>query len=334
MNPILSIIIPVYNLENLIEKCLKSVSKNNSNDIEIIIVDDGSIDNSCLKIKEYIENFSNMKYIFKRNGGVSSARNCGIEEAKGSFLTFLDGDDFIDEFYIESILNAIYEKNFDLMIFNYFVTYDDKEVKNRNYDSKYIENQRNYGFNWFLKCCNDSVYSQFCLNKVYKMDIIKNNSILFPIGQTVGEDFVFNIEYLEFTKSIYISNKYLYHYYQRSNSVMRTYNKNYTNDILKYPDYLIEIAQHSNYNLSKQEISCLLLKCWYGVMNQESNNLDKYDANLKVKRFLTNDFFSFQKGLFGKLTLKYKIYYIIVIMHLSFPVYKILRLLHSKERRL
>lgn len=332
MNPLLSIIVPVYNLENLIIKCLKSLSNHNSNDVEIIVVDDGSTDNSSLIIKDYIKNFSNMRYILKKNGGVSSARNLGIEEAKGSFLTFLDGDDFVDELYTDAILKAIHEIKFDLMIFNYFVTYDDKELKNENYDSKYVENQEHFGFNWYLNCCNDNVYSQFCLNKVYKTEIVKNNSILFPLGQTVGEDFIFNIEYLEFANSIYISDRYLYHYYQRSNSVMRTYNKNYTNDILRYPDYLEKIAKHSNYNLSIQEISYLLLKCWYGVINQELNNIDKYDADLKIKMFLENDFFVLQRSLFRRLIFKYKVYYIIIRLHLSFPIYKILRLLHSKER--
>lgn len=85
---------------------------------------------------------------------------------------------------------------------------------------------------------------QFCLNKVYKTDLLKENKIEFPVGQSVGEDFLFNVEYLQYCKKVVYKSDCLYHYYQRQTSVMRTYNKKYTDHILNYEANLKELLQN------------------------------------------------------------------------------------------
>ena len=125
---LLSIVIPVYNVQNYIGKCLDSL-KTSDNRIEILVVDDGSPDASCEVIKNYEKNYPNIHYIKKENGGVSSARNLGIALSKGKYVTFVDGDDFVDEQYLPKIMEYIQTLDFDLLCFNYCLTYDNHETR-------------------------------------------------------------------------------------------------------------------------------------------------------------------------------------------------------------
>ena len=126
----LSIIIPIYNLELYIEKCLKSILNQDLpvNQYEIIVINDGSTDNSASIVSRLIKNNSNIKLINKTNGGVSSARNVGIQEAKGEYITFLDGDDYFVPNILSSILN--YVKKDDLQIGLFGIRGEDSKIEN------------------------------------------------------------------------------------------------------------------------------------------------------------------------------------------------------------
>lgn len=318
----LSVIVPVYRAEKYLHRCLSSLVTS-SKEVEIIIVNDGSPDSSEPIILEFLTSNSNMKYIKKENGGVSSARNLGILNSTGRFITFVDADDFVSDNYYDVILSVI-KNNKDLYCLSYYVTYDQVEkIEECFANESEIDGKSHLGIDWYIKQNNDEKIKQFCLNKIYKAEIIKTNQILFPIGQTVGEDYFFNIHYLEFITNIQFNSVSVYHYYQSPDSVMRTYNRKYTEDIMRYSLLLKEVASHSGYELEDEDISYLLLKCWFGVLNQEKYNSNG-DAEDKVKSFLCIPYVKNMK-VHNKLSFKYFVYFLIIKMHLTMPFFKLLR---------
>ena len=321
---LLSIVIPVYNVQNYIGKCLNSL-KTLDGRIEILVVDDGSPDDSCEVIKNYVKDNSNVHYIKKENGGVSSARNLGIALSKGKYITFVDGDDFVDEQYLSKIMEYIQTLDFDLLCFNYCLTYDNHETRLNDLKDEIVNLCDNAGFTWYIRQNMDEKIKQFCLNKVYKTDLLKENKIEFPVGQSVGEDFLFNVEYLQYCKKVVYKSDCLYHYYQRQTSVMRTYNKKYTDHILNYEANLKRIASKSNYTISQNDILYLYLKCWFGVINQETQNPNSEDGLNRVKMFMNQSGLKNIKIHYSDLDSKYKVYKCLVKFHLTIPIYKLLK---------
>ena len=119
-----SIIVPVYNVNQFLDRCLNSICTQTFSDIEIILVDDGSTDGSSSKCDQYEEIDSRIKVIHKENGGLSSARNRGIESAKGKYLFFVDSDDYIVKDCIEYLITTLEKSNADMVIGNYMRTKD------------------------------------------------------------------------------------------------------------------------------------------------------------------------------------------------------------------
>ena len=163
---LLSIVIPVYNVQDYIGKCLNSL-KTSDNRVEILVVDDGSPDGSCEVIKNHEKNYPNIHYIKKENGGVSSARNLGIVLSKGKYVTFVDGDDFVDEQYLPKIMEYIQTLDFDLLCFNYCLTYDNHETRLNDLKDEIVNLCDNAGFTWYIRQNMDEKIKQFCLNKVF-----------------------------------------------------------------------------------------------------------------------------------------------------------------------
>ena len=321
-NILLSIVIPVYNVQDYIGKCLNSL-KTLDNRVEILVIDDGSPDQSYEVVKNVLEDYSNVHYIKKENGGVGSARNLGIFLSKGKYVTFVDGDDFVDEQYLPKIMEYIQTLDFDLLCFNYCLTYDDHETSLNDLKDETMNLDENAGFTWYIRQNMDEKIKQFCLNKVYKTDLLKKNKIEFPVGQSVGEDFLFNVEYLQYCKKIVFKSDCLYHYYQRQTSVMRTYNKRYTDHILNYEANLKRIALKSNYPISQNDILYLYLKCWFGVINQETQN--SKDGLDRVKMFMNQSGLRNIKIHYSDLDFKYKVYKFLIKLHLTMPIYKLLK---------
>ena len=134
MNPLVSVIIPVYNVEKYLKQCVDSVIGQTYRDLEIILVDDGSTDHSGDMCDKYAEKDYRVKVIHKENGGASSARNIGIAVVSGEYVYMPDSDDYIDTYCIEKLLNCAMENNADLVFFNaYSFTDGSNELSKRNY---------------------------------------------------------------------------------------------------------------------------------------------------------------------------------------------------------
>lgn len=207
---IISVIIPIYNTEKWLRECLDSLIKQSFDDFEVIMIDDGSKDGSGDICKEYEKKDKRFQYYFQKNAGVSVARNKGIEEAKGKYVTFVDSDDYILENCLEQMLRNI--KGKDLSICECLKINDSQAVTSNEVKKTIMEmNAENYCNNMFST--GFLTYQGYIGGKLYKNQILKVNNIRFSEGIFYNEDRLFTVQYLTYCKKdiAYCDNKlYIY----------------------------------------------------------------------------------------------------------------------------
>jgi len=239
-NDLISVIVPIYNVEKYLEKCINSIIEQTYQNIEIVLVDDGSSDNSGKICDEYASKDKRVKAMHKKNGGVSDARNFGVENANGKYIAFIDSDDYITNDYIEYLYRILKENNAEISCCNFEYVYSDKE-------NKEIESQQEklYTYNQ-LEALKDLLYQKnidtSLWGKLIKKDLF--NNIKFPYGE-IYEDFaVFYKVLLKIEKIVY-SNVKKYFYMQREKSILST-------NFGKKDLYMVTAAEEMYNTISKQ----------------------------------------------------------------------------------
>ena len=214
MSKKVSIIIPCYNIESYIEKCLKSIIDQTEKNIEIICVNDGSKDNTLAILQKYEQVDNRIRIINKKNGGVASARNVGIKEANGEYIMFVDGDDYIDENMVEQLYVNAKKNNIDIIKCNRYDVYpkSKKIIKRRPLweENKIIEkdsfNEKIY-MDFFKRAKLGVVWMTLIRN-----EIIKENDICFNEKMCVDEDVVFSFQvFLKAKRFMYLKDSYYYY---------------------------------------------------------------------------------------------------------------------------
>lgn len=207
----ISIIIPVYNVEKYIRKCVDSVIAQSFTNIEIILVDDGSTDNSGIICDEYSKIDSRIKVLHKNNGGLSSARNAGIEVAEGNFLGFIDSDDYILEDMFELLYNNLIKEQADLSICGIFQCYKGKEPIVNQQWYKILEPQEAIEIVFEGK-----ILSVNAVNKLYRKNLFDH--IRYPEGKATEDAFVI-VDILSQCKKIVATSEQKYFYFHRVGSI-------------------------------------------------------------------------------------------------------------------
>lgn len=199
MNPLISIIVPVYNVKKTLNKCVDSVLNQNFHDWELLLVDDGSTDGVGEMCDEYAIKDQRIKVFHKKNEGVSSARNVGLDKAKGKWITFVDADDCI----YENVFEIIFSHDEDILIFNYDINYNDTILSGEGIPSYY----NSYNIKKVLdKYINIELF-RTPWSKFYKKELI--NTLRFDSLIRIGEDTLFVLKYLQKCRSFFIfDNKY------------------------------------------------------------------------------------------------------------------------------
>lgn len=220
-NPKVSIIIPVYNSANYLEKCLNSILHQDYKNIEIILVNDGSTDKSREIIEKYERSNPCVVSAFHiRNAGVSNARNVGIKKSSGELVTFVDPDDFISKTYITNLVEPFYKKSdiYCMSIGNFSLVYDNNS-KIKKIDCSVVENIQ---AKELLDRLATSKGGGYVWNKMFRRDLLDKNKISFDTNATIMEDFLFCVQYLNSCTNyqVAISKDYGYYYYQRSSSTV------------------------------------------------------------------------------------------------------------------
>lgn len=207
----ISIVVPVYNVENYIEKCLNSLVKQTLKEIEIIVVDDGTPDNSVEIIKKFENRYSNLHLVQKKNGGLSDARNCGMTYCKGEYIGFVDSDDYVEPDMYEALYREAKKTGADLVVCDYVKEYANgsRIVKARQYTSSKDMFLGGLAAAW---------------NKIYKKDLIERSGAVFPKG-LIYEDTDFFCRLIPYVTGCGYVNRAFVHYIQREGSIANTQGK-------------------------------------------------------------------------------------------------------------
>ena len=290
-----SVIVPVYNVESYLDKCLTSLVKQTLQEIEIIVVNDGSKDNSEKIIEKYLKKYpEKIKYIKKANGGLSSARNEGLKYASGEYIGFVDSDDYVSLNTFNLMYKKAKEKNFDLVVCNLNYVYETKTKMVSAGLDKDLENEDEVKKN--IVFLYPAVW-----NKLYKKEIL--DSLKFKEGIWY-EDVEFNFRVYPRVKSIGYVDKPLIQYVQRESSISKTIDKRLFNYLDNF-NGLIRYYQDNNlYNKYYFELEYSYVRYLYATfIKQLSYTNDKQLFKEGVKEAIKNvqeHFPNYKKNIYLK----------------------------------
>lgn len=253
-NEKISVIVPIYNTEKYLRKCVDSVLAQTYCDLEIILVNDGSPDHSLSICREYEKQDARIKVVDKPNGGLSNARNAGLEEASGAYITFVDSDDYLDKGAYAALYHELVESQADIALmqivfvdeFYHIITQSVSTVS-----ENIIENS-----NWFLQKICERQISCSVWDKLFRRELFINRKF---DENRLNEDFLLLSDILLEDVKIAITNYYGYYYYTRSNSLSRSgfsksivdavYNTVYVKELaqLKAPEIVAYVAAYAVY---------------------------------------------------------------------------------------
>lgn len=210
-----SVIIAAYNIEKYIQRCIESVVNQSEREIEIIIVNDGSTDNTLNIINKVNELDDRIIVINKKNQGLIEARKTGLKYANGEFILFLDGDDWLENNCIEELYKTANDKKADVVLYNAYMVYDDRKEIFDTFIEKFIDDiKKNPVKNLLLLNISPTIWSKFI-----KKSFIEENNIEFPQNISYAEDLAAVLNIFINKPKIVCNEKRLYNYYQRNDSI-------------------------------------------------------------------------------------------------------------------
>lgn len=269
-NKLITVIVPIYNVEKYIKQCLDSLVNQTYENLEIICVDDCGNDGSMDIVKKYANEDSRIKILKQNeNKGCGEARNLGIDNASGEYIYFIDSDDFVEKNYIKELVNIIEKENVDLVCnVNILKYYGENDFKNKQLKDKnqFILDKK---LEWNDKLLKVLPISAWC--KLYKTDLLKKNKIYFADNKLKFEDFYFWYILKNQLKNIYIFYGSTYFYRQRNDSTMSVnkYNKNDCFDSLYIIELIYKYYKENNV-LNKYSIPFSWLNKYFKKMNNKS----------------------------------------------------------------
>lgn len=316
MDELISVIIPIYNMEKYLKKCVWSVINQSYQNLEILLIDDGSKDNSPQICDEFSKKDKRIKVFHKENGGLSDAKNYGLKKARGNYVTFVDSDDWIETNMYEEMMLKMQSENADISICGRYIDYENgKSIKWYNPNEMKMDREKSLIYlNSFYK------FDMASWDKIYKKELF--DGIEFPYGKKCEDAYTTYLLFARCKKIIYIPQCF-YHYFQRNGSISRNLeiNMDYiyaADEQMKYIEKVfqnISWAARTNYAFSikstyqvsierniKLNEECIELKKSVKKYTMEVLN-NKY---ISIKKKVTFILFAYFSGLYGfLLKLKY-----------------------------
>ncbi|MDT2833548.1 glycosyltransferase [Vagococcus carniphilus] len=240
---LISVILPTFNSERTLDRTIKSILAQTYKEFELIIIDDGSTDDTLFLVSKYRD--KRIKYFFQKNSGQGIARNKGIKKANGKYIIFIDADDKIEVDFFEVLQKNIECSNSDLVECNYTI-FDGREEKVTIYDEYFSSKQKELTISYYLEKGIKNANSTYPVwNKIYKLEIIKTNNLFFE-NLSYNEDYLFNFEYLLCTNKVVGINYYGYFYYRDGVSTTKSSLKNSDISLVLNSKKVVEIAKEKN----------------------------------------------------------------------------------------
>lgn len=323
MKDLISIVVPVYNVEKYMQRNLESLVNQTYENIEILVINDGTPDNSVEIINKYVEKYPKKVYLFnKKNGGLSDARNYGLKRAKGKYIVFIDSDDYVEHNMIEELYLSIKKNKSDISICNIIDEYED--------------NGKTQVYSNYIPVTPCSIYedkkqmlNRFAAwNKMFDINLFKKNKLTFDKG-FIYEDLRLVLKIYLYANKISYTNKALYHYIIRSGSIMTSANLEKNYNIILAMNNLIEYYQkEKKYKEFKSEIEFLAIDHALIATSVRIIKISKFSElkkNLKsYYDFMEKEFPNYMQNKYINLLNRNKR---IILFLLNKKMYKILKLI-------
>jgi glycosyltransferase involved in cell wall biosynthesis len=287
LNNIVSIIVPVYNTEKYLPRCIESILEQTYKNIELILINDGSSDRSGEICDEFARKDNRIIVEHRKNSGVSDARNTGILMCSGEYLQFVDSDDYIDKDMTRLLVNAIKFEKADLVICGYIIM----QNENGEYMIKSYSHDKSLSFEQFMDIYDElysNIYLNLIWNKIYSTRIIKENKIIFNSNFDLGEDLLFNLEVIKRCNNFSIIPSSLYYYvqYNDKNNLTRKPRENIYEIQKQLFQRVIEVApkglKYSNNLINiEKEYSRILIS---DVIANIINNIDLFNCEKFIQQ--------------------------------------------------
>lgn len=214
MNSLISVIVPIYNVEKYLDKCVDSIINQTYKNLEIILVDDGSPDNCPKMCDDYAEKDSRIRVVHKKNGGLSDARNVGMEVATGEYVSFIDSDDYISLDFYETLLQTMIDNDSDIVECSVVKFYENEKFDEYSDDLKVTNYETVDALDGLI---SENPFKQHVWNKLYKSSVALD--IPYAVGK-LNEDEFWTYQVFGKAKKVTRINKTMYYYFQRNGSIM------------------------------------------------------------------------------------------------------------------
>lgn len=261
MKPLISVIIPVYNPGNHFRRCIESIINQTYTNLEIILIDDGSTDGSSEICDEYAGKDNRIICVHQSNKGVSIARNIGLSLMTGDYISFPDSDDFLDSNAYEYLMELMKKHNCDVINFEYYITYSNKEIEHLLTDSMYGLTSRERAHEILF------IGEPFCCNKLYNAHLVSDSRFRDDIMR--GEDSLFAHELIDRANRIWFDKKPLYHYVQTDESACRgVFRKSQLSALKLYDAYEPLISKYDTLkNYFYQSMCHIVITIYFDMWN-------------------------------------------------------------------
>lgn len=328
MNKLVSIILPVYNVEKYIEKCIQSILDQSYIYFELLVINDGSVDNSIRIIEKFKD--KRITIYHKKNGGVSEARNFGLNKIKGDYIYFIDADDWIEPNLLATCIKSIEIHKSNFVVFSYFL---DKENFKGNLIHSKLVNIKSTVFHKEknnIKIDNNTLYLMgFVWNKFYRASFINDYKLRFNKDISLFEDVIFNTKIFELVDKIVLIDKVLYHYIDRDvKSLSKMYKPNLFDLLVLKDKYIFDFLTTWKINLNDKNrilsnLSFKGIRYYIHSLFFYKNDLNLVSKLDSIKNILNQEKTQKYISIYIPRTLKDKVYKFLIINKLVYCIYVI-----------
>ena len=333
-----SVVIPIYNTEKYLKRCLDSVINQTLEDIEIILVDDASPDNAGELCDEFAKKDARIKVIHKENGGLGFARNSGIEVACGEFIAFLDSDDYVEEDMYEKLYNTAIEKNVQTCLCGHTQYFDDGTTEVRpNLKAGNLYRGEQVQKDVLLEIIGTmpeypedlTIGMSTCMG-IYSLDVIKDNNMRFcSEREFISEDFMMNIDYYKYADSVYIMDTVPYYYCANGSSLSKSYKKDrFSRNMVMYNEVLRRLDDYEYLEEAKLRLDRTMLGFTRVHAQQICTHYNMSDSIKELKKMCNEDeLIKLLKNYpYNKNPIKYKLFNTFMDKKMAFLLWLLIKL--------